>query len=342
MTESITLLKGDCRDILPTLKPRSIQCVVTSPPYWRLRDYGVEGQIGLELTPEEYVEQLVGVFREIRPPLKDDGTVWLNLGDSYCSSATGSCSNESSWPEGGKKHQAEAWRRPDRKLPTNLKPKDLVGIPWRVAFALQADGWYLRSDIIWHKPNPKPESVKDRTTKAHEYLFLLSKQERYFYDADAIAENYKSTEEHQLAVKWVQGWATEGSHSAIDHAKAKSHRGSKFHTGKTAIHQLEKASKVERRDNPVGRNKHSVWTISTQPYPEAHFATFPEDLVVPCVLAGSRLGDTVLDPFGGSGTVGKVCQGLGRKAVLIELNSEYVEMAEKRTVQAGLPFGETA
>ena len=296
-SDQITILTGDCRDILPKLEPESIQCVVTSPPYWGLRDYGIDGQIGLEKTPEEYVDKMVGVFREVRRVLKDDGTVWLNLGDSYASNPA----------SGGEK--SEKLRGPQNATPD--RPKDLVGIPWRVAFALQADGWYLRSDIIWAKPNPMPESVTDRPTKAHEYIFLLTKSERYFYDQEAIKE----------PCLWSESWSASDTHTAV--AQGGRH-------GNTSIF------KQRWEDKTGSRNKRTVWTIPTHSYPEAHFATFPEALVIPCVKAGSREGDTVLDPFGGSGTVGKVCQRLGRKAILIDLNPEYCKLAEKRTAQGCL------
>src|SRR5690606_17294578 len=234
-------------DILP---PESVQCVVTSPPYFGLRDYGIEGQIGLEATPEEYIAKLVDVFRGIRQVLRPDGTVWLNLGDSYCSGM------RSEYDEDRKHPRARAGQhRPPS--PVWAKPKDLLGIPWRVAFALQADGWYLRSDIIWHKPNAMPESVTDRPTKAHEYIFLLAKSPRYFYDAEAIREPARK--------QGTPGHLKSGS--GLRHENHRSLAGATW--------------------DPSGRNKRSVWTIPTRPYPEAHFATFPEKLVEPCILAGT-------------------------------------------------------
>jgi len=339
----IQIIQGDCREALKGLADESINCCVTSPPYFGLRDYGVAGQIGLEGTPDAYVAELVSVFREVRRVLKDDGTLWLNLGDSYAGSGRGMgdvCSTNkgngasrgvgSVLPAGLHENArraaqvGRAWVKP----PSGLKNKDLIGIPWRVAFALQADGWWLRQDIIWHKPAPMPESVEDRCTKAHEYIFLLSKSQDYYYDADAIAEP-----------------AAYGS------------RGSHFDTGKTAEHQLGRASRKPRTSKKRGefdgktnalagregvraitetRNKRSVWTVATQPYSGAHFATFPPALIRPCILAGCPMRGVVLDPFGGSGTTGDVSEMEGRNAVLIELNPDYVALAEKRTAQTGL------
>jgi len=291
---------GDVRAILPTLPERSVRCCVTSPPYWGLRDYGVVGQLGLERTPEEYVANMVAVFREVRRVLTDDGTLWLNLGDSYTSGG-----RKERDPGQSKIHPAfegdsfADGLRPD--TPKGLKPKDLVGIPWRVAFALQADGWYLRSDIIWAKPNPMPESVTDRPTKAHEYVFLLSKAARYFYDAAAITEQGND-----------ENWR--GSPTS---RRGNSSRDSKLWNARGDV-------------SCETRNARTVWTIATQPYPEAHFATFPEELARRCILAGSASGDTVLDPFGGSGTVAQVATGNGRAAIHVDLNPAYIELARER------------
>lgn len=297
------LLVGDCREMLRTLPDESVHCVVTSPPYWGLRDYGVDGQLGLEPTPEEYVANMVEVFREVRRVLRDDGTLWLNLGDSYA--------NDGKWGgSSGGKHATALHGNTGigrQKVTTGLKPKDLVGIPWRVAFALQADGWYLRSDIIWSKPNPMPESVRDRPTKAHEYVFLLSKDERYHYDADAIAE------EATHAGRVVKATGGDAKNAAMGRY------------GQTRTGFVE-------RDNKVGdtRNARSVWTIATKPFPGAHFATFPPELAERCILAGCPKGGTVLDPFAGSGTTGMVATGHGRHAVLIELNPDYAELIRER------------
>lgn len=331
------ILHGNALEVLKTLPDQSVYCVVTSPPYWGLRDYGEEtlsiwggdpecehewreytrpaggghpsdtaqvgntkrdvqriygakaafcihcgawrGQIGLEPTPDMYIEHLVGVFREIRRVLRDDGTVWLNLGDSYVGG--GRVGNK------------------------GLKPKDLVGIPWRVAFALQADGWYLRSDIIWAKPNAMPESVKDRCTKAHEYIFLLAKSRKYYYDAEAIREENSNPRRKNY---------TAGSRS----------RGINPDRNDNDLWKRSKDFKSN------GRNKRSVWTVPTKPYPEAHFATYPEELINPCILAGCPRGGIVLDPFFGSGTTGVVALKNGRDFIGIELNPEYIELAEKR------------
>jgi site-specific DNA-methyltransferase (cytosine-N4-specific) len=264
------IVVGDCLSVLATLSDESFQACVTSPPYWGLRDYGVSGQIGAEVKVEDYVQKLVEVFREVRRVLAKDGTLWLNLGDSYTSGGR-------TWRQTDKKNPARAmgYRAP---TPEGLKPKDLIGVPWRVAFALQADGWYLRSDIIWHKPNAHPESVKDRPARVHEYIFLLTQSEDYLYNHEAVRE--RST---------VRGG--------------------------------------------LPRNRRSVWSINTEPFPDAHFATFPIGLVVPCVQAGTHRDSSVLDPFFGSGTVGEVCLDLGRQFVGIELKQEYADIARRRLIK---------
>jgi DNA modification methylase len=294
------ILVGDCRALLATLPAESVQTCVTSPPYFGLRDYGHEGQIGLEPTPEEYVAEMVGVFREVRRVLRGDGTLWLNLGDSY---------NAYNGNRGASTSFQSASEEALPALPSGhgltvkcLKPKDLIGIPWRVAFALQSDGWYLRSDIIWAKPNPMPESVTDRPTKAHEYVFLLSKSERYFWDADAVREANQG-----------DGRARGGFGG-----KQAGQNGNATYSGKVWD------------DNPLGRNRRTVWTIATEPCRAAHFAVMPTKLVEPCILAGSRLGDLVLDPFAGAGTVGLVATRLQRRFVGCELNPEYARIARER------------
>jgi len=265
----VNVREGNCLDILPTMDEKLVNCCVTSPPYYGLRDYGSDEQIGQEETPEAFVESLVKVFREVRRVLADDGTLWLNLGDSYG------------------------------------KGKQLLGIPWRVALALQADGWYLRQDIIWSKPNPMPESVTDRCTKAHEYIFLLSKKPKYYYDAEAVKEDATT----------------------------------KFNGGGHKGRLGDEGWKGRTENADMNRNKRSVWEVPTGSYAAVHFATFPPDLIKPCILAGCPTGGTVLDPFGGSGTTGMVALELGRSAELIELNPKYVEIIEGRTnVTPGLGF----
>lgn len=376
----VTILNGDAMEMLRTLPDESVQCCVTSPPYWGLRDYGCAGQIGMEASYQEYVSNIVGIFAQVWRVLKSDGTLWLNLGDCYATGAgkVGEC------PGGGE--QGDRWKgyrgtRPgspkhadnamgpmtqaNRMPQIGLKPKDLVGIPWRVALALQESGWYLRSDIIWNKPNPMPESVTDRPTKSHEYIFLLTKSERYFYDHEAIKEKCVSDHDAGNGFDGRQGGAAHlpmsgGTGTKEPWTRKKSWNGSKFDDGKnllvhpnvgkrtngkwsaqepqTSGHRMVESvanarAKGNSHDSPFGesRNKRSVWTISTIGYPEAHFATFPPTLITPCILAGSRPGDAILDPFGGSGTTGAVALELGRRAILIELNPDYVKLIERRT-----------
>lgn len=297
----IRLIQGDCRDVLKTLPDASVQCCITSPPYFGLRDYGVAGQIGLEETPDAYVSELLVVFREVRRVLSDDGTLWLNLGDSYTSGGR-------TWRDDDAMNKARGMscRAP---TPEGLKPKDLIGIPWRVAFALQADGWYLRQDIIWHKPNPMPESVRDRCTKAHEYLFLLSKAPSYYFSHEAMQEPASGREPGNKSHKHVD--------RVVEEVASGNHR-ERTKLGLATVGARET------------RNRRSVWTVSTKPYKGAHFATFPLGLVEPCVLAGSRPGDLVLDPFAGAGTTGLAAARLQRGAVLIELNPDYAALAEAR------------
>ena len=299
----VNIHHGNCLDILPTMEAGSVNCCVTSPPYFGLRDYGNDEQIGLEATPDAFVESLVNVFSEVKRVLADDGTLWLNLGDSYAA-------NRSYQVVDGK--AKSVGNDMPMCVPKGLKPKDLIGIPWRVALALQADGWYLRQDIIWSKPNPMPESVTDRCTKAHEYIFLLSKSPKYYYDADAIKEE-------------AQNWGE----------RDRSNMRGGTNDPKLKHHGLKGKS---NEDEPT-RNKRSVWEVTTQTYKGAHFATFPPDLIKPCIMAGCPAGGTVLDPFGGSGTTGMVALELGRNAELIELNPDYVEIIEGRTnVTTGFKF----
>ena len=318
---STRLLHGDCREVLKTLPSESVHCVVTSPPYFGLRDYGTAGQIGLEATPDAYVAEIVAVFREVRRVLRNDGTCWINLGDGYVSKPPG---NKSPPPDVDGVYK----RRMERQLghgedasliyakanSPGLKPKDLIGIPWMVAFALRADGWYLRQDIIWSKPNPMPESVRDRCTKAHEYLFLLSKSPRYFWDAQAIAE---ATTFPVDVTRKPSGDYSQGS----GRNDGGEHRSGGFVNGAT-------------------RNRRSVWEVATQPFSEAHFATFPPALIEPCILAGCSRNGVVLDPFSGAGTTGLVADRLGRNAILIELNAGYADMSKRRITDDAPLFAE--
>jgi len=301
---SCEIKQGNCLEVLKTLPDKSVNCCVTSPPYWGLRDYGVEGQLGLEKTPEEYVTKLVEIFKEVKRVLRDDGTLWLNLGDSY--NGTGDKNRDKSDSLEQKKNMSSI--ASIRKSVANLKSKDLVGIPWLVAFALRSDEWYLRQDIIWSKKNCMPESVLDRTTKSHEYIFLLSKSEKYYYDIDSIREPITTKPQRRF------------TKAAFSDQAASEHR---------------KPSMSYRYDgvppgNPKGRNKRSVWIVNTKPFKGAHFATFPPELITPCILAGCPENGVVLDPFFGSGTTGVVANKLKRNCIGIELNPEYIKIAEDR------------
>jgi len=298
----------------------------------------IDAQLGLERTPEEYVAALVAVFREVWRVLKDDGTLWLNLGDSYNAAGREGHGTRIGFKQGTNRASAngEDWNRPSA---VGLKPKDLVGIPWRVAFALQADGWYLRSDIIWSKRNPMPESVTDRPTKSHEYLFLLAKSARYYYDAEAIKEPASEATHARVSqnlAAQVGSFRANGGNKTNGPMKAVI-AGSTRKMAEAGSGIANNRSYVAALALKVGRvNKRSVWTVGTQPYPEAHFATFPEALVEPCVLAGCPLGGRVFDPFAGSGTVGQVCHRLGRQFVGLELSLAYCRLAYTRTAQLGL------
>ena len=332
------VLVGDVRAKLQELPSGAFRCCVTSPPYWGLRDYGVDGQIGLEPTPETWVRSLVEVFREVGRVLADDGTVWLNCGDAYWGGGRGGNPDESS-------HRKQSTNTGSFIAPMNwaqdcgLKSKDLIGLPWRLAFALQADGWYLRTEIIWHKPNPMPESVRDRPTRAHEYLFLLAKNDRYFYDADAIAEPgvsclskpdaNGSTISGGAYGRSVLGDAIPEKQRRRDKQRGHSRRHAGFNDRWDEMERSEQCGRM--------RNKRSVWTIAKRPFHEAHFATFPEALIEPCILAGSAPGDAVLDCFSGSGTTGAVACRLGRTYVGTELNPEYAAMSERRIRKALAP-----
>ena len=377
------ILHGDVIEKLKEIETGTVQCVVTSPPYWGLRDYGTaewEGgddgcdhierkpsstykttddkrddiaskllggqykdickkcgairkdeQLGLEETPEEYVEKMVEVFRQIKRVLKHDGTVWLNLGDSYAGGNRCAGMAKEDFSEKQKSNRGSLVE--PSPIPAGLKPKDLVGIPWRVAFALQADGWYLRQDIIWHKPNPMPESVTDRCTKAHEYLFLLSKNKKYHYNHEAIKE----------PAVWVEkkprpSGMERNAEKYRDKVQGKYSDEKKYGGGGSSFvgHSGNYKANGELINPDGKRNKRSVWTVNTKPYKEAHFAVFPPELPELCIKAGTSEGDTVLDPFFGSGTTGWVAQRLGRKWIGIELNEEYIKIAERRLSQKEL------
>ena len=308
----IQLMQGDCLELMQAIPDGSVNCCVTSPPYYGLRSYGGgEAEIGLEKTPEEYIANLVKVFREVKRVLRDDGTLWVNIGDSYAGSMKGIGADGKAY--GGVKQLTNkgsigCMEKPLRASEIGLKNKDLIGIPWMLAFALRADGWYLRQDIIWSKPNPMPESVKDRCTKAHEYIFLFSKKPKYYFDSDVISEDaiYQEVRNGRVGAYQI---------------KAMTHKGDGTRPTGTADRDLTK------------RNKRSVWTVNTKPYKGAHFAAFPSELIEPCILAGCPQGGTVLDPFAGSGTVGGVANKHLRKAILCELNEDYCQLIADRVRQ---------
>jgi len=304
------ILVGDALKGLQHLSDGTVRTCVTSPPYWGLRDYGNDEQLGHEATPQEFVENLCQVFDEVWRVLSDDGTVWVNLGDSY---ANGGMSNPSAKSTlGGGKDRGAADYSIARKIPAGLKPKDLVGIPWRFAFAMQERGWYLRQDIIWAKPNPMPESVTDRCTKSHEYIFLFSKEPKYFFDNDAIKEPLAESSISRLA---------QDIENQVGSSRA--------HAGAKTNGNIKAAGDVDG-----GRNKRSVWNVSVASFKDAHFAVYPPALIEPCIKAGSAEGDTVLDPFSGSGTTGEVALKLGRNYVGCELNPDYARLSEKRITEA--------
>lgn len=326
MSHQVTIHVGNSLDTLQTIADQSIQTCVTSPPYCGLRDYNQSSQIGLESTVDEYVSRLRDVFLEVRRILRDDGTLWLNLGDSYAGGGKG----------GGGSFQKErpGWSARGRMDGNGLKPKDLVGIPWRVAFALQADGWYLRQDIIWSKPNPMPESVQDRCTKSHEYVFLMSKSPRYYFDAEAISEPVTRSTVARLAQPGLPAQVgsdrvpgkTNGNMKAV----GPRFEGKKYGLSDDDKHRTKSGNVYQIPDESGRRNRRSVWSISTKPFTGAHFATMPPELAELCIRAGSRLDDTILDPFGGAGTTGLVAQRLQRNAMLCELNPDYAALAADR------------
>lgn len=300
---------GDCIETMRGMPAGIVQTCVTSPPYFGLRDYGHDGQIGLEATPDEFIGKLVEVFREVKRVLRDDGTLWLNIGDSYAAKAN--------LDSGSQLCEIMGWSEINPRFKLGIKTKDLIGIPWLLAFALRTDGWYLRQEIIWHKPNPMPESVTDRCTKSHESIFLLAKSEKYYFDNGAIAEK---------AIGGMPGNVT--------------------HKGKTAYDDGDERMRTKQGLTEIGaretRNKRSVWTVATTPYKGAHFATFPTALIEPCILAGAPAGGVVLDPFFGSGTTGQVAQALGRKFIGCELNPAYKALQDERLQQPSFEFAEAA
>ena len=336
------VLVGDAVSRLAELPDGSVRTCVTSPPYWGLRDYGNDGQLGLEATPQEFVENLCKVFDEVWRVLAEDGTLWVNLGDSYFPHG-GSRGNKT--PAGDTLRGRDNEYQPAPKLSpgdANLKQKDLVGVPWRFAFAMQDRGWYLRQDIIWAKPNPMPESVTDRCTKAHEYIFLLTKNPRYYFDNEAIREPLAVSSVSRLAqdvesqvgsVRANGGAKTNGNMKAVGPRFG----GNKYGDSDDPKHATKSGNVYE----PSGkRNKRSVWNVSTRSYKEAHFAVYPPELITPCILAGSAEGDIVLDPFSGSGTTGEVALTHGRNYVGVELNPEYAALSEKRITNAIGMLGE--
>ena len=322
-TDNGKLYHGGCLEILKQMPNESIDCVVTSPPYWGLRDYSTDGQIGLEPTIKEYIDVMTEIFGEVRRVLKRDGTLWLNMGDSYTNGGRGGNSEIHNH-----EHSAQGICY---AMPGGLKPKDLIGMPWRVAFALQDDGWYLRSDIIWHKPNPMPESVTDRPTKSHEYIFLMSESSQYFYDAEAIMEPVSKNTHLRIS-----------QNVAAQVGSDRAHAGGKINGNMKAVirtpKQQEPGKGIRNNDSfnnatclPVlERNKRTVWTIPTQGYSEAYFATYPVNLIYPCIKAGCRPGGIVMDPFIGSGTTAIVAEKLNRRWIGIEINADYIKIAKER------------
>ena len=320
-SELFELHIGDCVESMKQMDDQSVNCCVTSPPYFGLRDYGVDGQIGLENTPDAYVARLVEVFREVRRVLRDDGTLWLNMGDSYARTGGTDRKVSASAQVGSTRNTLDQMGdRTSNASAIGLKAKDLIGVPWMLAFALRADGWYLRQDIVWRKPNPMPESVNDRCTKAHEYVFLLSKKPKYYFDSEAIKED---------AVGGQTGKAASFKRGCSKREQA-------------IPNQAHGTHRPERDDvayNGQKRNRRSVWTVATKPYKGAHFATFPPDLIEPCILAGCPPGGIVLDPFGGSGTTAGVAIAHDRKAVMCELSAEYAELVPDRVASIMASYG---
>ncbi|MEQ4198756.1 site-specific DNA-methyltransferase [Pseudomonas syringae] len=339
MSQLHQILVGDCIDMMRTLPDESVHTCVTSPPYYGLRDYGIDDQIGLELTMPQFIQKLVVVFSEVRRVLTDDGTLWINIGDGYTSGNRG-------YRAADKKNPARAMAvRPD--TPEGLKPKDLMGIPWRLAFALQDDGWYLRQDIIWNKPNPMPESVRDRCTKSHEYIFLLSKSKKYYFDQAAILEPCSPNTHARLSQDVQAQIGSEranGGAKSNGNMKATVRKSNGVGWGHGTDSDQRQRGRVKDNESmnsalaimPTERNKRSVWTVATHSFKGAHFATFPPDLIRPCILAGAPRGGVVLDPFGGAGTTSLVSMQEGRRSIICELNPEYAALARARIDAAWL------
>ena len=321
------ILIGDVRERLKELPDQSVNCCVTSPPYWGLRDYGNDGQIGLEQTPDAFIAELVSVFSEVKRVLRDDGTLWLNIGDSYASFRDGKATPDTSRGQstGTLVDKGKASNRKASTFAnTPIKHKDLVGIPWMLAFALRADGWYLRQDIIWHKPNPMPESVRDRCTKAHEYIFLLSKSPKYYFDSEAMKEPAKYPFDNRGARADSRAGT---SMNSVGGKTGIRFGGNKYGDSDDPKHSTKSGNEYIATGT---RNKRSVWSVTTRPFKGAHFATFPPALIEPCILAGCPEGGTVLDPFFGAGTTGLVAQRHNRKWIGCELNPEYAAIAQAR------------
>lgn len=323
------ILQGDALQKLKTLPDESCRCCVTSPPYYGLRDYGVDNQIGLEDSADKYIAHLVAVFHEVRRVIANDGTLWIVMGDSYAGSGKGAWKNKSTQKEAYVPEPGSRQTTMPKKW-DEIKPKDLIGIPWMLAFALRSDGWYLRQDIIWNKPNAMPESVRDRCTKSHEYIFLLSKSSRYFYNAGAIAEPAAESTMKRLKqdIKKQKGsFRIPGKTNGPMKAVVPRYKGDKYTNDPDNFFKTKSGNIYKYRPK---RNKRDVWIVTTQPFKQAHFATFPPELIRPCVLAGSMAGDTILDPFFGSGTTGVVATQESRHYIGIDLNPDYVNMSIKR------------
>lgn len=317
--EKNTIINGNSLEVLKSLPDNSIDCCVTSPPYYALRDYGCDGQIGLEETPEKYIESLCDVFSEVRRVLTPQGTLWLNIGDSYNGNKVGN----TEVVKNKKVSESNDFRK---KLWGGAKPKDLIGIPWMLAFALRSQGWYLRQDIIWHKPNPMPESVTDRCTKSHEYIFLLSKSQKYYFDYEAIQEEATSSDKPRIFGANNQKGTLRNDIGRVYKPRTKN---CQYDGQRPNSMHLAREAGLSDEVYPV-RNKRDVWQVNTKPCKEAHFATYPFELIKPCILAGCPENGIVLDPFMGSGTTAIVARSLNRNYLGVELNPEYIKIAHKR------------